>query len=102
MEEQGYDTEHLLEDDEEARRLYIDFWVGHTGKYDAERLALEHVYARRAVMAEWLEEQGYHADDVLVFYSDPVNLSERDRRDENARKAILNLWIGHVTGNVRR
>ncbi len=98
LEEQGYDTEHLLEDDDEARRLYIDFWIGHTGRYDAERLALEHVYARRAVMAEWLEEQGCHAEDVLMFYSDPVNLVERDRRDENARKTTLNLWIGHVTG----
>ena len=48
-----------LEDDDEIRRLYIDQWLGSNPEYNSERLALEHVYARRAVLREWLREKGY-------------------------------------------
>ena len=57
LKEEEYDTEYL-EDDDEVRRLYIDHWLGQMRRYDMERLALEYVYARRAVLREWLREQG--------------------------------------------
>ncbi len=93
--EEEYDTEYL-EDDDEVRRLYIDHWIGQTGIYDAERLALDYVYARRIVMAEWLREQGFNPDDILLFDSG-IEVPERDRRDQLARCATLTLWIEHIS-----
>jgi DNA-directed RNA polymerase subunit beta len=104
LKEEEYDTEYL-EDDDEVRRLYIDHWLGQVGGYDLERLALEHVYARRAVLTEWLREQGFDPHDVLVFEDahlgqEYLGLNERLRRDRNARYATLVLWLEHVTGET--
>ena len=96
LKEEEYDTEYL-DDDDEVRRLFIDHWLGQTGRYDMERLALEYVYARRAVLAEWLREQGYNPDDILAF-EPGLSLDERQRRDQNARYATLVLWIERVSG----
>ncbi|HSH26553.1 MAG TPA: hypothetical protein VK972_02100, partial [Wenzhouxiangella sp.] len=38
LNEEEYDTEYL-EDDDEARRLYINHWLGQSSEYDVERLA---------------------------------------------------------------
>ncbi|MBN2303025.1 MAG: DNA-directed RNA polymerase subunit beta [Anaerolineae bacterium] len=99
LREEEYDTEYL-DDDDEVRRLYVDHWLGQTGRYDMERLNLEYVYARRAVLAEWLREQGINPDDVLLFDINSVSLDERIRRDQNARYAALMLWVEAVTGEV--
>ncbi len=97
LEEQEYDTEYL-DDDGEARRLYIDAWLGQSGQYDPERLALDHIYARRAVLREWLKEHGYAPEDMLAFSFTGVSVNERERRDTNARIATLELWLEHVSG----
>jgi DNA-directed RNA polymerase subunit beta len=97
LKDEEYDTEYL-EDDDEVRRLYIDHWLGQIGGYDMERLALEYVYARRAVLTEWLREKGYNPADILVFGEPDVSFAERLRRDANARYATLVLWIESVTG----
>jgi len=94
--EEEYDTEYL-EDDDEVRRLYVDHWLGDLGRYDVDRLALEYVYARRAVLQEWLREKGYNPDDILAFGED-LPLEERERRDANARHATLTLWVEHISG----
>jgi DNA-directed RNA polymerase subunit beta len=62
-----------------------------------ERLALEEVYARRAMLAEWLRELGYNPDDILDF-ADSKTLEDRIRRDANARYVTLVVWIESVTG----
>ncbi len=92
-----YDTEYL-EDDEEVRRLYVDYWLGALGTYDAERLALDYVYARRAVLCEWLREHGFDPDETLDFGQEELELEVRQRRDASARRAALVLWIEHVGG----
>ncbi|WP_119072487.1 DNA-directed RNA polymerase subunit beta [Aggregatilinea lenta] len=97
--EEEYDTEYL-EDDAEVRRLYIDHWLGQTGAYDMERLALNEVYARRVVLAEWLRELGYDPADVLLFGDETVNVEERTRRDLNARHVTMVLWVDGVTGEM--
>jgi DNA-directed RNA polymerase subunit beta len=104
LKDEEYDTEYL-EDDDEVRRLYIDHWLSQVGGHNLERLALEYVYARRAVLTEWLREQGFEPADVLPF--DPetleqavLSLDERDRRDRNARYATLVLWIEHISGET--
>ncbi|MBP8972614.1 MAG: DNA-directed RNA polymerase subunit beta [Anaerolineae bacterium] len=92
-----YDTEYL-EDDEEVRRLYIDYRLGALGTYDVERLVLDAVYARRAVLREWLRERGFDPDETLDFGQEQLELEARQQRDANARRATLVLWIEHVSG----
>ena len=99
LREEEYDTEYL-EDDAEVRRLYIDHWLGQLGTYDMERLALDEIYARRVVLAEWLRDLGYDPADVLLFGGETVNLEERNRRDLNARYATMMLWIDEVSGEM--
>src|SRR5258708_6898507 len=79
---QGYEADSL-EDDEEVRRLYIEQWIGSNPAYNSEQLALERVYARRSVLAEWLREKGYDPDKTLQFQNN-VALLERDEKDSNA------------------
>ena len=99
LHDEDYDTEYL-EDDSEVRRLYIDHWLGQVGGYDMERLALDEIYARRSVLAEWLREQEYDPDDILYFGGEYLDPDERNRRDLNARYATLVLWIEQVTGEL--
>ena len=96
LKEEEYDTEYL-EDDDEARRLYIDQWLGQSPDYDPEQLALDYTYARRIVLREWLKEHGFNPDDILLFENADVPMEERARRDLNARYATLVLWIERVT-----
>jgi DNA-directed RNA polymerase subunit beta len=93
--EQGIDTEEY-EDDDEIRRIFVDDWIG--SQYDPERLVLENVYARRAVLAEWLRDKGFNPDDIILFDTSGLSVEVRNFRDENAIYAGLSLWIEHVTG----
>ena len=86
-------TPEDLQDDEEVRRLYINAWLGENPEYDSTRLYEEYVYARRAVLREWLRQEGYNPDDVLLFDNTGVMLSERARVDQNAIDVSLRLWI---------
>jgi DNA-directed RNA polymerase subunit beta len=88
----GYDSEEL-EDDDEVRRIYIYEWIGKNPDYDANELATNPVYARRAVLREWLNEKGIKADDVLLFDTTDMLVSERQRIDANAVNVSLRLWI---------
>ncbi len=63
--EQGYEEDDL-EDENEARALYLINWLGDKG-YDEERLASDQIYARRSVLREWLRDKGYDPDFLLAF-----------------------------------
>lgn len=93
LQDNNYDTEYL-EDDADARRTYIDHWLGNDSRYDPEMLALNEVYARRAVLAEWLREQGFDAERTLLFNAQSVGLREREDRDLYARDVALRVWLG--------
>jgi DNA-directed RNA polymerase subunit beta len=82
----------VLEDDEEARLLYISQWLEGKG-YDEEALMLDRVYARRSVLREWLKEQGYDPEAILVFEDDPRSLAEKEEADRRARVVCLRLWL---------
>ncbi len=89
--EQGYGPEDLR-DDAEARALYLEHYLADKG-YDIFALASDTIYARRAVLTEWLREQGYDPEAILAF--EDMNLSPHER-DENNRRAIdagLRLWM---------
>ena len=93
----NYDPE-TLEDDDEVRRLYIDAWLGNNPEYDSERLALEQVYARRAVLREWLREKGFDPDRVLQFELNENSLEDRDAIDNYAVDVSLRVWAEAVSG----
>ncbi len=88
----GYDVEYL-EDDTDVRRLFINDWLGQNGRYDPEMLALSEVYARRAVLAEWLRERGYEPEKALIFQTENLSLHERDEGDLYARDIALRVWL---------
>jgi DNA-directed RNA polymerase subunit beta len=92
LKQYGYDPD-ALKDDDEARSLYIDAWLGQDGRYDRERLALDEIYARRSVLREWLLERGYNPDELLVFEDDPRPPTLRQQADQQAIEACLRLWL---------
>src|SRR5439155_12435940 len=77
---------------------YIDQWLGGNPDYNGERLALENVYARRAVLREWLREKGFDPDKALLFQTESVSLDERDQRDDYAIDATLKIWSEVLSG----
>ncbi|MBC8262808.1 MAG: DNA-directed RNA polymerase subunit beta [Anaerolineales bacterium] len=91
LNEMEYDPEYL-EDDEEARFLYINQWLEGKG-YDEEALATDLVYARRCVLREWLKEHGYDPEAILVFENDPRSLAEKEEADRRAHTVCLRLWL---------
>jgi DNA-directed RNA polymerase subunit beta len=88
----NYDPEEL-EDDGEVRRLYIHDWLGQNSQYEADRLLADEVYGRRSALREWLREKGFAPDDVLLFDTTGLSLSERRHRDEKALDVSLRLWM---------
>jgi len=99
LKEMEYDPEYgstelaeVMEDDEEVRFLYISQSLEGKG-YDEEALALDRVYARRCVLREWLKEQGYDPEAILVFEDDQRSLAEKEEADRRARAVCLRLWL---------
>jgi DNA-directed RNA polymerase subunit beta len=99
LKENGYDPDpdlaepiELLEDDEEARLIYISQWLEGKG-YDEEDLMLDRVYARRCVLREWLKERGYDPDAILVFEDDLRSWAEKGEADRRAHTVCLRLWL---------
>jgi DNA-directed RNA polymerase subunit beta len=91
LNEQGYDPESI-EDDSEARRLYLDTWL-RGKKYSRELLATNEQYARRAAVNEWLRERDYNPDDILAFEDHEAGASDREHLDYAAIDACLRLWM---------
>ncbi|MCD6555099.1 MAG: DNA-directed RNA polymerase subunit beta [Anaerolineae bacterium] len=93
LREEGIDTESL-ENDDEARLEYILHWFEEIGcDYDGEQLAYDQVYARRAVLREWLKERGYDPQVLLAFEDDPRSIVEQRRDGILAVEACLRLWL---------
>ncbi len=90
LEEEGYDSE-TFEDEDEVRRLYVDAWL--EDQYDRDRLQLDHIYARRAVMCEWLAEEGYDPDAIVAWNISELSVEDRRNIDRNSVIACLRLWI---------
>jgi DNA-directed RNA polymerase subunit beta len=89
-----------LEDDDEVRRLYIYNWLHESGRYDNDRLMQDSVYARRAVLAEWLREMGHDPDSILLFDTTNVPPSERRARDNKALDVALRLWMHNLVPDL--
>jgi DNA-directed RNA polymerase subunit beta len=81
-----------LESEDEARLLYILGWL-EDRDYSSDRLLRDQIYARRAVLREWLHEQGYDADDLLVYEDDARLTIEKAEADERVRVVCLRIWL---------
>jgi DNA-directed RNA polymerase subunit beta len=81
-----------FEDDDDVRRLYLSEILADKD-YDLDRLGTDDVYARRAVLREWLRENGYNPDDLLIFEEDSRSLSEHKAADRAVIDACLRLWL---------
>jgi DNA-directed RNA polymerase subunit beta len=89
--EQGFDPESV-EDDSEARRLYMDQWL-RGKKYSRELMATNEQYARRAAVQEWLRAKEYNPEEVMIFEDSALPVTERGQADHNAIDVCLRLWM---------
>jgi DNA-directed RNA polymerase subunit beta len=92
LKEFGYEADSI-EDDAEVRLMYIEAWLGQDGRYDRNQLVFDQVYARRAVLAEWLREQGYDPEHLLVFDGDTRPFNKRMASNKDVVNACLTLWL---------
>jgi len=66
-----------LTDDAEARLMYISAWLTLRAKGTTRATLAGRVYARRAVLREWLREKGLDPDELLSFEDDARSVAER-------------------------
>jgi DNA-directed RNA polymerase subunit beta len=94
---EGFDYEAAdLLDNFEARRLYLENWLGDLG-YDVYKLVSDENYAMRSVLTEWLKEKGYDPDQILFFEDQDIPHNERDAQDQRAVEACLRFWVESVS-----
>jgi DNA-directed RNA polymerase subunit beta len=94
LEEMEYDLE-LLEDEDEARRLFFLAWLGEKA-YDQDQLATDPIYARHAVVAEWLRERGWQPEEA--FPSNASKLRKEDWLPYDGQAVYIALveWYGSM------
>ncbi|HEY4721535.1 MAG TPA: DNA-directed RNA polymerase subunit beta, partial [Anaerolineae bacterium] len=86
------DQAEEFEDDDEVRRLFLIDWLN--GKdYDDELIGLDEIYTRRAVLREWLREQGFNPDELLIFENDPRPYAVRNQIDLAVVDVCWRLWL---------
>ena len=103
VKEIGQYEEDAFEDDDEVRRLYLENWLGGKG-YELDLLATDTRYARRAALREWLRDNSYNPDDLLVFEDSGIPPIEHSAYDQLAIEACLRLWaesLDRKTGNIK-
>ncbi|MGB8646455.1 MAG: DNA-directed RNA polymerase subunit beta [Anaerolineae bacterium] len=83
-------VEEELQDDSEALLLYLQEVLEGA---DRRRLLGDRVYARREALRAWLQEKGYHPDEMLMFEDARVLVEERAARDSISRSACYRLWL---------
>jgi len=88
--EEEYDPE-AIEDDDEVRRLYLEYWLGERG-YDVYLMNSDHQYARESVAREWLRDHGYEPDKIFAS-EDQGNIGSRNELATYAINTSLRLWI---------
>jgi DNA-directed RNA polymerase subunit beta len=86
-----HDPEYI-KDDNEARLHYLVAWLSSLG-YDAEMIRLNRDYARRCVLREWVREQGYDPDALLVPEGKTRTVSQQRESDQQARQACWRMWM---------
>ncbi|MBN1230995.1 MAG: DNA-directed RNA polymerase subunit beta [Anaerolineales bacterium] len=95
-----YDAE-MFEDEDEVRSLYVAQWLNDRN-YDIYQLKSDKVYARRAILTEWLRDSGFDPDKILDFAESTVgDLIRREQRVEGAIDAGLKIWLESLDVKAR-
>ena len=94
LKEMEYDLESL-KNENEARRLFMTGWLGEEG-YSIERLETDRLYARAAVVREWLRSRGW--DPEAIFPQQPESMLKQDwvPYDAAALDACVREWFAHM------
>ncbi|VAW32951.1 DNA-directed RNA polymerase beta subunit, partial [hydrothermal vent metagenome] len=89
-----YDLESL-EDENEARRLFVSGWLGEEG-YDVERLETDLRYAQWSVAREWLRGHDWDAD--LLFPQNHETMRKLDwlPHDEAVTECCVREWYSFM------
>ena len=90
LEEMDYDLESL-EDDDEARALFMANWLGDMG-YDVPRLETDHFYARYNAGLEWLRTRGWDPDKILFGGRESLRKQDFGQFDEYAIEVCVREW----------
>ncbi len=94
LQEMEYDLESL-EDDDEARKLFIMAWLGELG-YSIERLEVEPIYARRAVASEWLRQRGWEPENIFPEHPETMHKLDWSPYDEAIINICVREWFAHM------
>ena len=81
-----------IEDDNEARLLYLEDLLA-DADVDGERMYVEEIYARRIVLAHWLDTRGYDADHLMIYEDDTRPVDDRESSNEAVIAACLREWM---------
>jgi DNA-directed RNA polymerase subunit beta len=92
-----YEPSDIL-DNHEARRLYLEHWLGDRG-YDVYKLMSDENFARRSVLQEWLKDKDLDPEQILFFEDKEIPNNERDTQDDRSVQACLKLWINSTAGD---
>jgi len=87
---EDYDPQ-TIRDDDEVRQLYLENWLG--DKYDVNEFRSNENYLRRAVMTEWLRDQGYVPETILGFDEVPMGAPQIRDEDLLAINVGLREWL---------
>jgi DNA-directed RNA polymerase subunit beta len=90
LKELDYDLESL-EDDNEARRLFVSSWLGELG-YDVEKLDIDERYARISVATEWLRNREYPLGEVFPQDKDDLLKQGWEPYNNAAIEACVREW----------
>ncbi|UCG24486.1 MAG: DNA-directed RNA polymerase subunit beta [Chloroflexota bacterium] len=92
LQEIEYDLESL-EDDKEARSLFIGAWLGEEG-YDPDRLMTDRQYGRMSVAREWLKGRDWDPDQILPLEWESLRKADWVPFNETAIEACIREWSG--------
>lgn len=94
LQEMEYDLESL-QDDDEARHLFITTWLGELG-YSVERLEIDRSYAQRVVTIEWLRQRGWDAENVFPENAGSMRKADWVTSNETAVNICVREWYAHM------
>ncbi|MBC7264388.1 MAG: DNA-directed RNA polymerase subunit beta [Chloroflexi bacterium] len=92
LHEQDVDTTDL-EDDEEARRVYLRHVLEVPDDQDVDEVVSDWASARWAWLAQWLKERGYDIRSIQSTIETDLPVSERGKADQRAVNLCLRLWL---------
>jgi len=90
LSEMNYDLESL-EDDHEARLLFLANWLGEMG-YDVPRLETDYHYARYNAGLEWLRTRGWDPDKLLFGGREALRKQDYGQYDDYAIEVCIREW----------